>query len=345
MTMNRRQLLGYGAALPALGLMGMPARLQAQTRQVPFSLDFRIYGGNGPYLHGAASGIFEDLGLDVAIEGASGSAESIRRVATGSHLFGYADIMTLIEFTGANPNEAPKLIMPILDRSPASIMTIGGEPPTSLADLRGKRIAVAANSAATKILPGMLRINQVAEDDIEFVAVDVRIRDTMLLQGEVDGVVGFDYTSVFNFVESGIAREDVNVLYFAESGFDFPANSLIASQRMIAEEPELCAAVALAVARSWRAAVEDVEATVASTVEREPLLRHAVEVERLQYILDTHVGTDSVRQNGLGLIAPERADATLGLMAEAFEMERRLELEDFFVDSFLPPQDERMIFG
>jgi len=345
MTMNRRQLLGYGATLPALGMLGMPRLARAQTRPVPFSLDFRIYGGNGPYLHGAAAGIFGELGIDARIDGASGSAESIRRVATGSHEFGYADIMTLIEFTGANPNEAPKLIMPILDRSPASIMTIGGTPVTSMAELRGMRIGVAANSAATKILPGMLRQNNIDENEIEFIAVDVRIRDTMLLQGEVDGVVGFDYTSVFNFVESGVAREDVNILYFADSGFDLPANSLIASQRMIAEEPELCAAVALAVARSWRAAVDDPEATVDSTVAREPLLRREVEIERLQYILDTHVGTESVRQNGLGYIAPERADATLTLMAEAFEMERRLEIDDFFVDRFLPSQEERMIFG
>lgn len=345
MTMNRRQLLGYGAALPALGMFGMPQRALAQARPVPFSLDFRIYGGNSPYLHGAAAGIFEELGIDVQIDGASGSAESIRRVATGSHHFGYADIMTLIEFTGANPAEAPKLIMPILDRSPASIMTIGGEPLSSLSELRGKRIGVAANSAATKILPGMLRQNQIGEDEIEFIAVDVRIRDTMLLQGEVDGVVGFDYTSVFNFLESGVAREDVNVLYFAESGFDLPANSLIASQQMIAEEPELCSAVALAVARCWRAAINDPEAAVDSTVAREPLLRREVEIERLKYILDTHIGTESVRQNGLGYIAPERADATLTLMAEAFAMERRLELGDFFVDSFLPSAEERMIFS
>ncbi|EKF40753.1 ABC transporter substrate-binding protein [Nitratireductor indicus] len=345
MTMNRRKLLGYGAQLSALLALGVPGRAAAETRSVPFSLDFRIYGGNSPFFLGNAAGIYENAGFTAALEGASGSADCVRRLATGTHDFGFADIMTLIEFSAANPDGAPRLIMPILDHSPASIMTIGGDKITSLEQLKGKKIGVAANSAATKIMPGILKLNNIAPDEIEFTAVDVRIRDTMLLKGEVDGVVGYDYTSVFNFVGNGVKREDINILYFSDFGFDFPANALIASQKMIDQEPELCKAVALGAARAWGAAYKDPGAAVDAAVAREPLLVRDVELQRLQFILDTHISTESVKEHGIGYLEPERISKGLALMAEGFGLSTQPKLEDFYADGFLPDAQDLKILG
>lgn len=345
MTLDRRTFLGRGAQLSALFALGAPRLAMAATRDVPFSLDFRVYGGNSPYFLGNTAGIFGGLDMNVKLEGASGSADSIQRVATGSHDFGYADIMTLVEFTVANPDRAPKLILPILDHAPSSIMTIGGEQIESLEQLKGKKVGVAANSAATKILPAILALNNIAPDEIDFTAVDVRIRDTMLLQGEVDAVVGYDYTSVFNFIGNGVARDEVKILYFSDFGFDFPANSLIASQEMVANEPDLCRAMALGVARSWGAAYKDPEASTKAVVDSEPLLQYDVELERLKFILETHVATDRVRENGLGYLSAERMEDGLAIMAEGFAMPETPKLSDFYVDSFLPDQQERMILG
>lgn len=343
--LNRRSFLVKSAQLSALAAVGLPSVAAAQEKTVPFSLDFRIYGGNSPFFLGNTAGIYQKLGFSANLEGASGSAESIRRVATGTHQFGYADIQTLIEFAVANPEATPKLILPILDHSPASIMTIGGGSIKSLADLKGKKIGVAANSAATKIMPVVLTLNDIAQDEIEFTAVDVRIRDTMLLQGEVDGVVGYDYTSVFNFIENGVKREDINILYFDQFGFDFPGNALIASQKMIAEEPELCRAVTLGTARAWGATYKDTEAAIDATVAREPLLKPDVELQRMKFILETHVQTESVKQNGIGYLDPARVSKGLGLMAEGFGWEKAPELADFYDASFLPSPEELKILS
>lgn len=342
---NRRTFLSRSAQISALAACGLPRLASAQVASVPFSLDFRVYGGNSPFFLGNSSGIFEDAGFQAALEGASGSAESIRRVATGSHHFGYADIQTLINFTVSNPDTAPKLLMPILDRSPASIMTIGGDPISSLADLKGKKIGIAANSAATMIMPVVLGLNEIAEGEIEFTAVDVRIRDSMLLQGEVDGVVGFDYTSVFNFIENGVERGDINILYFEDFGFNFPGSGLIASQRMVAEEPELCEAMALGVVRAWRATYNDPGAAIDATVAHEPLLRNSVELERINFILETHVATDSVKENGIGHFDPARIEHGLELMTEGYGWDRTPEISEFFVDEFMPSTEERNILG
>ncbi|WP_157017141.1 ABC transporter substrate-binding protein [Mesorhizobium xinjiangense] len=342
---SRRKLLTRTAQMSALMALGLPGVAGAQNRNVPFSLDFRVYGGNSPFFLGNAAGIYPELGFTAAVEGASGSAESIRRVATGTHQFGYADIQTLIEFAVTNPEASPRLIMSILDHSPASIMTIGGETVTSLDDLRGKKIGVAANSAATKIMPIVLKLNDIPADEIEFTAVDVRIRDTMLLRGEVDGVVGYDYTSVFNFIENGVSRDDINILYFDQFGFDFPGNALIASQKVIEEDPELCRAVALGTARAWKATYQNPKAAIDATVAREALLKADVEEQRIQFILDTHVDTASVREHGIGYLEPERMETGLALIAEGFGWEQAPTLDDFYDDRFLPDAEELKILG
>lgn len=342
---NRRAFLSQSAQISALAAFGFPRMASAQSTTVPFSLDFRVYGGNSPYFLGNSSGVFEKAGFRANIEGSSGSAETIRRLATGSHQFGYADIQTLINFTVTNPDTAPKLIMPILDHSPASIMTIGGSPIASLSDLKGKKIGIAANSAASKIMPIVLALNNIDEKDIEFTAVDVRIRDSMLLMGEVDGVVGYDYTSVFNFIGNGIDPEEVNILYFSEFGFDFPGNALIASQQMVAEEPELCTSVSLGVARAWRATYDDPKASIDSTVAKEPMLDADVELQRIKFILETHLETASVRENGIGHFNPARIDTGLELIAEGYGWESKPKISDFFDDRFLPSIEERKILG
>lgn len=343
---NRRSFLNRTAQLTAIAALSSPAISFAQSNAVvPFSLDFRVYGGNSPFTLAAASGLFADVGVDARVDGSSGSADCISRIATGSHQFGFADIQTLVEFTMRNPDAAPKLIMPILDHSPASIMTIGGQKPTALADLKGKRIGVAANSAATKIMPIVLQLNNIAQDEIEFISVDVRIRDSMLLQGQLDGVVGYDYTSIFNFVDNGVERDSINTLYFDEFGFDFPGNALIASQQMIKDKPDLCSAIALASARAWRATNNDPAAAIRATVAREPLLKADVEEQRIRFILDQHVRTESVQKNGIGYLDPARMSKGLSLMAEGLGWAETPTLEDFYNNSFLPDAKELMILG
>ncbi|WP_169053363.1 ABC transporter substrate-binding protein [Falsirhodobacter xinxiangensis] len=312
------------------------ARAQAG---VPISLDFRIYGGNAPFFLGSAQGIFEQLGFVPTFDGAAGSAESVRRVATGTHQFGFADVATLVEFAVSNPEDTPKLIMGVFDHGPQTLLSIGA-PIASLEDLKGKRLGIGANSAATKLMPALMKLNGIAEGEIEFVNVDVRVRDTLLLQKEVDAVVCFDYTSIFNLVESGVSRDDMHMLHFSDFGFNFPANSLIASQKMIDEQPDLCRAVALGVARSWRAAYADPAAAVDAVVAQEPLLVKEVELQRLQFVLDTHVATASVKANGLGHVDSARMAAGTALMQTGFGWAIDPALESYYDPRFLPEAAE-----
>src|SRR5689334_14991772 len=250
---NRRDVLRAGAGLAGIGLasvLAAPRVTRAQGRDaVRFSLEFRIYGGNAPLFLGAESGIFRDQGINVTMDGSGGSVESVTRVATGTHPFGLADLSTLVEFAARNPKEAPKLIMTVCDKFPAVVLSLKRKPIKTLQEMVGARIGTGSVDAGSKILPALLALNNIDIKSINRTTIDVKLRDTMLIKGEVDAVVGFDYTIIFNLMEAGLKLEDITLLYFADFGFNFWGNSLIANPAVVEKNPDLVRRVALAVAR------------------------------------------------------------------------------------------------
>jgi NitT/TauT family transport system substrate-binding protein len=337
---TRRNLLKAGAVNAGIVALPFVSRAEA-TDRIKFSLEFRIYGGNAPMFLGAENGIFRDLGLDVGLDGSSGSAESVTRVASGTHDFGLADASTVVEFGARNPTVAPKLIMTVFDRFPAVVLSLKSKPIKTLQDLVGAKLGTGTADAGVKILPALLARNKIDPSSINRVTIDVKLRDTLLLKGDVDAVIAFDYTAVFNLLEAGLKLDDINLLYYSQFGFDFPGNSLIASPAMIASKPDLVRRVAMAVARSWVAGARDREAAIAAVTKRDGLLRAANERQRMDWVIDRLILTPAVRENGLGYFDPERMRKGLGVLAEGFQLATAPTFEEVYDGRFLPPSSDR----
>jgi NitT/TauT family transport system substrate-binding protein len=274
------------------------------------------------------------------LDGAPGSAEAVRRVASGTHTFAFADIATLIEFSARNPGQAPKLLLSIFDDFPACLVSLDKKPLASLKDLEGARIGIGAASAATRIVPVLLETNGFDSKKVNFVTVDVKLRDSMLLRGAVDAVIGFDYTSVFNLLEAGVALSSIRFFYFSQLGFDFPSNSLIASRSIVDADPDLCKRVTLATARAWKTACKDPMAAANIVHNRDQLLQVPVERQRLEWVRDKHILTDNVRNNGLGHIDPTRMENGNKLLQKGLELPTAPKLSDYYEDRFLPDASE-----
>jgi NitT/TauT family transport system substrate-binding protein len=342
-TFTRRGLLKSSAGA-ALGLAAAPyvARAQA-TDAVKFSLEFRIYGGNAPMFLGAENGMFRDLGLDITSDGSSGSGDSVTRVATGTHAFGTADASTAVEFAARNPDVAPKIIMTVFDRFPAVVLSLARKPINKLQDLVGAKLGTGTADAGVRILPALLARNKIDPASINRVTVDVKLRDTMLLKGDVDAVIGFDYTSIFNLMENGLKLEDIKLLYFSEFGFDFPGNSLIVNPDVLQKNPDLVRRVALGVARAWVAAARDRDAAIAAVTKRDRLLKAATERQRMDWVIDRLIRTPEVRQNGIGHIDAERMTRGIGVLKEGFGLAAAPALAQVYDGRFLPSAADRKI--
>jgi len=338
---TRRTLLKETAGA-VVAAMAAPYLARAQGADaVKLSLEFRIYGGNAPMFLAAENGIFRDLGLDVTIDGSAGSGDSVTRVASGTHTFGLADASTLVEFSARNPTVAPKLIMTVFDRFPAVVLSLKRKPVHKLQDLVGVKLGTGTADAGVKILPALLALNKIDAATINRVTVDVKLRDTMLLKGDVDAVIAFDYTAIFNLMENGLKLDDIVLLYYSEFGFDFPGNSLIASAETIEKNPDLVRRVALAVARAWVAAARERDAAIAAVTKRDRLLKAATERLRMDWVIDRLILTPSVRQNGLGHVSAERMTKGIAVLKEGFGLAKAPSLDQVYDGRFLPPPADR----
>jgi NitT/TauT family transport system substrate-binding protein len=340
-TFTRRALLKSSAGAALAGIAAPHVANAQAVDAVKFSLEFRIYGGNAPMFLAAENGIFRDLGLDVSIDGSAGSGDAVTRVATGTHAFGTADASTAVEFGARNPSVAPKIIMTVFDRFPAVVLSLTRKPIKKLQDLVGAKLGTGTADAGVKILPALLALNKIDPASINRVTVDVKLRDTMLLKGDVDAVIGFDYTSIFNLLENGLKLEDINLLYFSEFGFDFPGNSLIVNPAVLEKNPDLVRRVALGTARAWVAAARDRDAAIAAVTKRERLLKAATERQRMDWVIDRLVLTPEIRQNGLGHVTAERMTKGIGVLKEGFGLAAAPTLEQVYDGRFLPPIGDR----
>jgi NitT/TauT family transport system substrate-binding protein len=310
---------------------------------VRFSLEFRIYGGNAPLFLGAEGGIFRDQGINVTFDGSGGSVESVTRVATGTHGFGLADLSTLVEFAARNPKEAPKLIMTVFDRFPAVVLSLKRKPIKTLQELVGTKVGTGSVDAGAKIFPALLSLNKIDVKTVNRMTIDVKIRDTMLIKGEVDAVVGFDYTSIFNLMEAGLKLDDITLLYFADFGFDFWGNSLIVNPTVLEKNPDLVKRVAVAVARSWGAAAKERAAAISAVTRRDGLLKADTERARMDWVLDRLVLTPNVRENGIGNMDAARMERGINLLKDGFQIATAPTMEQIYDSRFLPPASDRKL--
>lgn len=333
---SRRQLLGGVAAVALIPPTGVA--LAADTFKM--SLEFRIYGGNAPMFL-AQEKIYAKHGLDITPEGSSGSDESVRRVAAGNYPFGLADASTVVAFAGRNPGVSPKILMPIFDRFPACIISLKKKPVKSIEDLKKVKIGSASADAGSRLFPVLMSLHKIDMKSLDITTVDVKLRDALLLSGQVDAVIAFDYTSVFNLVGNGVKIDDINILYFSEMGFGMFGNSLIAHPDVVAKNPDLCRRVAAATAEAWIFSSAHRKEAIDAVVKRDKLLAPDVELQRLSWLYERNIQTPNVMQNGLGAVDLARVTKAIGMIAEAFQLSSAPALDSVYDGSFMPPQKER----
>lgn len=332
------------AATAAGAVIAMPYIGHAQsTDAVKLALEFRIYGGNAPSFYAAESGIYKELNLSVTPDGSSGSGEAITRVASGAYEFGLADASAVVEFAGRNPESAPKIILPIFDVFPAVVLSLKRKPIKKLQDLVGAKLGTGTADAGSKILPALLAANKIDPKSVNRTTIDVKLRDTMLLKGEVDAVIAFDYTAIFNLMDNGLALDDINLLYFADSGFNFFGNSLITNQETLKKKPEVVKRMAVAMARSWVQASKNRDAAIDAVMKRDKLLNPKIERARMDWVIDRLIRTENVKKNGLGAFDPKRMSDSIDTLAAGLELPNKPTPASLFDGSFMPPLSDRTI--
>lgn len=338
---GNRSFAGGGLALALLMSVSTPAAAQVEKPSIKITLDWAFQGPQSIFTFAEAQGYFEREGLDVTIDRAAGTNETITRVASGAYDFGWADFPTMVKFNAANPEQGLIAIYMSGDKSPNSVMSLkkyGIEAPQ---DLEGKNIGSTAGSAGKAMFPLFAEEVGIDLDKIEWTTVTGALRESMLARGDVDAVAGFQTSSVMSLVELGNAQEDVVVFNYNDYGLSQYGTTLWTTAEFAEENPETVAAVVRAYNQALKDAIADPAASVATLKAYDGLLDLEVECERLLIALSLSA-TDNYNENGLSSVDSERLADSISDIRRVFEYENEIPNDSVYTDAFLPPKEDRM---
>ncbi len=330
------RLVGITAAL----LVATTAWAQ-QPVKLRFTLDWRFEGQLAYFMMAKNKHYFEREGLDVQVDSGSGSGAAIGRIVGGSHDIGTGDMTALIEYVGNNPGETKlQAVYLIYNTTPFMIQGLKKSGMTRPQDLVGKKIAAPVFDSTRKTFPIFAKTIGIDPGSVTFVNVDPALRETMVARGEVDASAGFELHKL-TLIARGVKEEDIIAFRLADYGFNMYGNAILASSKLIAENPKAVAAFVRASNRALIDTIANPAEAIKYNKEFDGLIDEKLELEKLKITLRA-IDTDFARSNGLGEISKPALDKQVDDVAWAFKLKSKPNSELLFNPSFLPPRSERI---
>ena len=307
---------------------------------IKFQLDWRFEGPAALFLQPVAKGYFQAAGLNVSVDAGSGSGGAIQRVASGSYDMGFADLAALMEFHANNPDvkDKPVAVMMVYNNTPASVMSLKKSGIAKPSDLTGKKMGAPVFDGGRRGFALFAKANKVG--DVQWTTMDPPLRETMLVRGDVDAITGFTFTSLLNLEARGVKAADVAVMPFADNGVKLYGNAIIASAKLVRENPDAVRAFLKAFTKGAKEVMANPGAAIAHVKERDGIVNTALETRRLQLAIDTVINTADARAEGFGQVSPTRMALMASQVSDVYATKTRVNPEGVWSGKFLPPAAE-----
>lgn len=329
----RRALVAAAVALVA------PVAAFAQT-PIKFQLDWRFEGPAALFLASAAKGYYKEAKLDVTIDAGNGSGGTVTRVAQGTYDMGFADLAALMEFHANNPDapNKPVAVMMVYNNTPAAVLALKKSGITKPGDLVGKKLGAPVFDAGRRGFPIFAKANNLS--NITWTSMDPPLRETMLVKGEIDAITGFSFTSLLNLEARGVKPEDVVVLPYPQYGVKLYGNVIIASPKLIKENPAAVKAFLSAFAKGAKEVMANPDPAIDYVKARDGIIDVKLEQRRLRMAIDAVVASADARSEGFGVVVPGRLALMASQVSDAFNTKTRVDPNVVWTDAFLPPKAE-----
>ena len=324
----------------ALALVATFTAAQAQNTPIKFQLDWRFEGPAALFLTPVAKGYFKDAKLDVTVDAGNGSGGAVTRVASGAYDIGFADLAALMEFHANNPDapNKPVAIMMVYNDTPASVMALKKSGIKTPADLNGKKLGAPVFDAGRRAFPIFSKANSIS--GVQWVAMDPPLRETMLVRGDVDAITGFTFTSLLNLEARGVKAEDVVVLPYPEYGVKLYGNAIIASPKILKENPAAVKAFLVAFSKGVKDVIANPAAAIQDVKARDGIVNVELETRRLKLAIDTVINSANARAEGFGQVNGPRLSLMASQVSDAFNTKSRVNADAVWNASFLPTRAE-----
>lgn len=337
---TRARMLALAAATALSALTGTAAHAETSIKMV---LNWKYEGPQGLLFLAEDKGYFKEEGLDVTFDQGNGSGAGVPLVANGAYDMAFGDINALIELAAKKPEDAPVGVFMMYSQPPFTVAVKADSPIKSPADFPGHTLGGAANDGALKLFPALCSITKIDCTKVNITNMQPNLREQMLMKGQVEGVFGYVNTIRFSSKLIGVDPDkELRFIRYGDYGMDLYSNAIIASKKLVKDNPDAVKGFLRAINKSIKDAIKDPDAAIAAVQKREPLIKPVIERERFDATIANEMNHDEIAKIGFGDVDDARLGKSIDIIVKAKELPRTPALTEVFDRTFLPAKDDRL---
>lgn len=205
-------------------------------------------------------GFFTEAGIEVEIRPGSGTTENLALLASGRAQFSANDLSAVMIVLGNGKYRADvRAVAVIQQRTLNSVTALASTGVKTPRDLSGRTIGGVRGGAPWLLFPAYARLAGLDAGTVKWVGVEAAQMPKLLATGKVDGVGQFVVAR--RSVEKAAGGRPAVVLPYSDVLTDLYGNALIASTKVLREDPDLVRRFAGALLAGLVYAIEHPEET------------------------------------------------------------------------------------
>jgi ABC-type nitrate/sulfonate/bicarbonate transport system substrate-binding protein len=257
--LTRRAALGSAAAAAAATLAA-PRIVRAAGVPMSFQFDWKFNAQFAGVFKAIDAGLYAGAGIDMTPRPWADGVNVVADVAEGRADFACAEQNLII---AAQAEGAPvRAVATMFQASPYGLMTVPGGTLTGLSDLSGKTVGVHVDGV--KIMAMVMGVSGIS--DITVTEIPYADKFARVQSGELAAVQCYVIDEPIG-VAKAIGAEPV-VLKLSDAGLVSTAQTIVVSERMLADSPDMVRAAMAATFAGWAQTLADKPGTAAMVVEK-----------------------------------------------------------------------------
>jgi len=325
--MNKTIALALAALLAATG------SASAQEKWT-FALNWFPVGDHAAYWVALDKGYYKAKGLDVVLENSKGSGDTIAKVDTGRADAGLADAAVLIASKARGTTV--KTIGMVFDKTPLNIFSLKSKPLAKPKDLEGATLGSPPGDAQRQMFPAFAKANGIDASKVSWVNIEPAAKIAAVVEKRMDGVS--DYTTGLPLYEKAGGKGNIQMMPWADFGFDLYSMSIMASEKTMKEKPKQLKAFLEASYMGWRDVMADPKAAMVIFKKRVPEIDVDALTENMMMGLEL-MKTKQYAEGGIGSIDDKRMCGSVDLVNTYMGLTKKVECKDVYSTEFYTKLD------
>jgi NitT/TauT family transport system substrate-binding protein len=321
------------AFIVAFLTLGVSTSHAAEARPATIRMDFIIGGKHAPWFVALEKGFYAKRGLAATIQASTGSADTVRTIASGGADFGFADMATMIV---AKSRGAPVQAAAQFGYVGATIVWRDEGVIKGIKDLEGKSLAISPGQAQWFLMPAYARINKIDFKSIKIQETAPPIQPAALATKKADFIIMFR-ASNDEVAELAASKVGVKVkrVFMKDTGLDIYGTSLIVKDEDVKKRPDFVRAYVEATLEGLRYARDNQEESLKILLKHKPELEPTLTTLQLRNaVTEVFLPLESA-QIGLGYMKPDIMEKTVRVTNEYFDVARKVASKEVFTNQFI----------